>query len=136
MSSTEATPGPTAAERHRLTWEQRIPRCCPICGKEGLELQPFARQDHPTASDYDCYCRACTWSGNISPDLTDAQVLEADAPEAWPSSAVVVLGRLGLDGTAPLPAPLLARTGLRGGDVVRVVLLDDLTLRFLKSRGL
>ena len=42
-------------------------RFCPKCGCEGLHLQEMEGDDEGESS-FDCYCKKCEWSGDISPD--------------------------------------------------------------------
>mgnify|MGYP001589285579 CR=1 FL=1 len=47
------------------------PKFCPNCGKplRGRNaIQPFTTRITQTIIGYDTYCKACGWSGDISPD--------------------------------------------------------------------
>lgn len=43
---------------------------CPSCRAQLEDIQPLDDPLHldPDHITYDCYCKRCGWSGNISPD--------------------------------------------------------------------
>lgn len=101
---------------------ERLPQFCPRCGALYLDREPMGRVDHPTASAYDCVCKACTWAGTISPDLAEEQLTEAVAAgRALRMAQSLVQGLSGPSGGAP-DAPMLsflrhaAHFGLLGFD--------------------
>jgi hypothetical protein len=49
-------------------YEKRPPKHCPNCGSTNTHNQELISR-HPTSELYDTYCRDCTWSGDISPDI-------------------------------------------------------------------
>jgi hypothetical protein len=49
-------------------YENRPPKHCPNCGSTNIHNQELVSR-HRTSELYDTYCRDCTWSGDISPDI-------------------------------------------------------------------
>jgi len=66
--------------------EKHPPKRCPNCGEFHLHLQEYWVQSPRSPEDsrplkgigYDVHCKACGWSGHISPD-SDSEITEKEA---------------------------------------------------------
>jgi len=73
-------------------WESQAikhpPKFCPSCGKPIIKYQEYWADSSRISSPenpfkgigYDCFCKYCSWSGNIEPD-SDSDIVEESYKE-------------------------------------------------------